>query len=189
MANDLDNRDNLDSVHIDDTEKIMTNNRVICKYCAQEVLVTTRGKLSLHDRRNGTDLTRCIGSLLLVHEGGVKAGEQPLVQDVLLAKRVPVNYQYHQLNWDFIHGMAAVAMYASEKYGSVQQYANSRLLGEKSPMNHLLDHYRQYVTGQPHDHFNTIEAHLVAIAYNAMMEYFYFQKFGPEEYRLHVDQS
>jgi len=106
-----------------------------------------------------------------------------------VAKRVPVDYIYHQLNWDFIHGMAQIAGYAAHKYGSVQQYADSRLAGEKSPVNHMLRHTGQYITGESHDHFHSVEAHLWAIAYNAMMEYYYYQRYGREEYKLNVNTT
>jgi hypothetical protein len=108
------------------------------------------------------------------------------IPDDKLALRHPVDFQYHQLNWDFLKEMARIAHYASTKYGSIQQYTDSRLVGDKSPMNHMAEHIRQYVVGEEHDHFHTVKVHLVAIAYNAMMEYYYYEKFGPGEYKLHV---
>jgi hypothetical protein len=113
--------------------------------------------------------------------------DQPVDDHPVEAKRVPVDYIYHQLNWDFIHGMATIASYAAFKYGSVQQYADSRLAGEKSPVNHMAAHLKSYIVGEKHDHFQTMEAHLLAIAYNAMMEYYYFKQYGREEYKLNVD--
>lgn len=111
------------------------------------------------------------------------------VQTKPVAKRVPVDFIYHQLNWDFIKDMARVAAYAHDKYGSVQQYTNSQLVGEKSPMNHMAEHMRAYLCNEPHDKFGTVEMQLVAIAYNAMMQYYYHKQCGPEEYRLHVPQA
>lgn len=105
---------------------------------------------------------------------------------MLEAKRVPVTYQYHKLNWDFIKLMAEIAHYASEKYGSAEQYADSRLVGEKSPMNHIAEHIRQYMTGEDHDHFKDQIYHLAAIAYNAMMEALYLRRFGQDVSRLNL---
>ncbi len=90
------------------------------------------------------------------------------------AKRVPVDYLYAKLNWDFIKMMAQIAQYAEGKYGAAEQYTESRLVGEKAPMNHVFEHARQYLVGEPHDRFGTVGFQLASIAYNAMMEYFYY---------------
>lgn len=95
-----------------------------------------------------------------------------------VAKRQPVDFQYHRLNWDFIKLMAQIANYADSKYGSVEQYTDSRLLGEKSPMNHIPEHVRQYLAHEPHDHFRDHAYHLAAIAYNAMIEFYYLKHGG-----------
>jgi len=93
-------------------------------------------------------------------------------------KRVPVAFRFDGLNWDFIKMLAEIAFCAGEKYGSAEQYATSRLDGEKSPANHIAEHLRMYLTGEPHDHFKDRIYHLAAIAYNAMMEAFYLRRFG-----------
>jgi hypothetical protein len=100
------------------------------------------------------------------------------------AKRAPVDYRYNGLNWDFIKMMAQIASYADEKYGSAEQYADSRLTGDKSPINHIPEHLRQYLTGESHDHFDDPIYHLVAIAYNAMIAALYHRRYGPELSRL-----
>ena len=95
------------------------------------------------------------------------------------AKRIPVDYRYDGLNPNFIKLMAQIAAYAAEKYGATEQYTESRLIGEKSPINHIYEHLRQYQTGESYDHFDgDLRYHLAAIAYNAMMEYFYHTKWG-----------
>lgn len=94
------------------------------------------------------------------------------------ARREPVAYRYNGLNQDFIKMLAEIADYAREKYGSAEQYANSRLAGDKSPINHIYEHLRQYQTGEPHDHFKDPIYHLAVIAYNAMMEALYHRRFG-----------
>lgn len=95
------------------------------------------------------------------------------------AKRQPVDHQSHRLNWKFIRLMGKIAHYASEKYGSVEQYTDSRLEGEKSPMNHIVGHIEEYSSRKPHDKFGNLEMQLAAIAYNAMMEYWYLTHGGP----------
>ena len=93
-------------------------------------------------------------------------------------KRVTVTFRYDGLNHDFIKLLAEIAHYATSKYGSAEQYVNGRLEGEKSPVNHIYEHLRQYQTGEQHDHFKDPVYHLAAIAYNAMMEALYHRRFG-----------
>lgn len=108
----------------------------------------------------------------------VEVADPVVAPEPKLAKRQPVDFQYHRLNWDFIKLMAQIANYADGKYGSVEQYTDSRLLGEKSPMNHIGEHVRQYLSREPHDHFKDHAYHLAAIAYNAMMEFYYLKHGG-----------
>ena len=94
-------------------------------------------------------------------------------------KRVPVEFRYDAINPTFLKWMARIGHYASEKYGSWEQYREARLTGEKSPVNHIYEHLRSYAEGEPYDHFDSdVRWHLVAVAYNAMMEFFYCTRFG-----------
>lgn len=94
-------------------------------------------------------------------------------------KRDPVLFDYTGLNWDFIRKMARIPLHAAEKYGSWDQYKDARLTGEKSPINHAIDHLAKYMNGEPYDRWdNDVEWHLVAAAYNCMMEFFYKRRFG-----------
>lgn len=94
-------------------------------------------------------------------------------------KRVPVDFDYSALNWDFLKQMAQIPPYATEKYGAWQQYSHARLEGEKSPENHIVEHLRSYMLGEPYDKFDgDVGRHLAAIAYNAMMAWYYLKKFG-----------
>lgn len=93
--------------------------------------------------------------------------------------RVPVKYRWDGLNWEFLKTLAEIAHYAGEKYGSPEQYANGRLEGEKSPINHIYEHLRMYTAREPHDHFGDLKHQLAAIAYNAMMEAYYLEHGGP----------
>ena len=50
---------------------------------------------------------------------------------------------------------------------------------ENAPINHIYEHLRQYAEGEPYDHFDgDPRRHLVAVAYNAMMEWAYHSMFG-----------
>lgn len=104
-------------------------------------------------------------------------------------KRVPVAFRYDAVNPMFLKWLAEIGHYASEKYGSWEQYAEERLVGEKSPINHIYEHLRQYVMNEPYDHFEgDVRRHLAAIAYNSMMAFHYHSKFGPEVHPLTVDE-
>jgi hypothetical protein len=46
-------------------------------------------------------------------------------------------------------------------------------------MNHIGEHYRMYCARELHDHFGDLDHQLAAIAYNAMMEYYYLHNGGP----------
>jgi hypothetical protein len=93
--------------------------------------------------------------------------------------RHPVAFRYDAINPSFLKRLALLAGYASEKYGSWDQYTTARLIGEKSPYNHIHEHLRAYITNEKYDHFDGDPSwHLVAVAYNAMMEFYYRTKFG-----------
>jgi hypothetical protein len=94
------------------------------------------------------------------------------------AKRFPVSFRWDGLNWDFLKMLAEIADYADKKYGSCEQYTNSRLEGNASPINHAYEHLRSYLAGEPHDHFKDPRYHLAAAAYGCMMEFFYHTKWG-----------
>ena len=96
-----------------------------------------------------------------------------------VVKRQPVNYAYQALNWNFIKLMAEIANYAADKYGSAEQYTNGRLEGQRSPLNHIAEHMRAYMARECHDHFEDLDHQLAAIAYNAMMEFYYLHHGGP----------
>jgi hypothetical protein len=97
-------------------------------------------------------------------------------------QRVPVDFRYDAINPAFLHMLAKIAHYAAEKYGSWEQYTNARLTGEKSPINHIYEHLRQYQISEEHDRFGDPEWHLAVIAYNAMMEFYYARRWGVEEH-------
>lgn len=94
---------------------------------------------------------------------------------VQIAKRDRVNVRYDILNPSFLQKMAQVAALGAAKYGEYN-WQKSRLIGEDSPINHMHIHLNAYSRGERYDHSEigiTRKEHLVAIAFNAMMEYWY----------------
>jgi hypothetical protein len=94
-------------------------------------------------------------------------------------RRLPVQYRWDGLNWEFLRLLADIAGYADVKYGAAEQYTLGRLVGNKSPINHIYEHLRMYIAREPHDRFGGLKHQLAAIAYNAMMEYYYLENGGP----------
>jgi hypothetical protein len=93
--------------------------------------------------------------------------------------RVKVNFDYEGLNWNFIKLLAEIAAYARPKYGSIEQYADIYPKDDQSPINHIAEHMRQYMARELHDKFGDLKHQLAAIAYNAMMEFYYLEHGGP----------
>lgn len=106
----------------------------------------------------------------LTEEMYALAARQPLPP--LQAKRQPVNFRYDILDEGFLHAMAEILALGAAKYGDYN-WQQSRLTGEKGPINHIYDHLRQYRQEIPHDVFPDLEHQLAAVAVNAMMEYWY----------------
>lgn len=107
-----------------------------------------------------------------------------------IPKRVPVDFRYDALNPTFLKMLARIGSYADAKYGSWSQYTKARLTGEKSPVNHIYEHLRCYTMGEAYDHFDgDVRWHLVAIAYNAMMGFYYHTRWGAEVHPLNIDES
>jgi hypothetical protein len=105
-------------------------------------------------------------------------------------KRVPVDFRYDAVNPDFLLALAKIGSYASEKYGSWSQYTGARLLGDKDPVNHIYEHLRQYQMNEGYDHFDgDVRWHLVAVAYNAMMSFWYHSKWGALRHPLDLKED
>jgi len=91
------------------------------------------------------------------------------------AKRDKVKYRYDVLYWNFIHVMAEIGAIGAEKYGEFN-YQQQGLERDKSPINHIANHLREFIEKQPYDHKelgNNRKYHLAAIAFNAMMQYWH----------------
>lgn len=93
-------------------------------------------------------------------------------QEDAKAKRDDVIYRYDLLVPQFIEALAMLGSYGANKYGD-RNWEQSRLTGGKGPVNHMYNHLVEFQMGTPHEFFGTSRGHLVAIAYNAMMEFFY----------------
>ena len=94
---------------------------------------------------------------------------------ILEAKRDPVSYRFDILDPSFIRKMAEIAAYGANKYGDFNWH-KSRLTREKGPINHMENHLNMYKNEIPYEHpevGDDKKIHLAAIAFNAMMEYWY----------------
>lgn len=92
-----------------------------------------------------------------------------------VAKRIDRDIRYDLLDPLFLEYMAKVADFGAKKYGDLN-WQKSRLTRDKSPINHIYTHLGSYQKKEPYDHPELGEDpkwHLVAIAFNAMMEFYY----------------
>jgi hypothetical protein len=90
----------------------------------------------------------------------------------------------------FLQAMNEIGRYGHEKYGANSFHTRAehgdRSRGEldrtKSTaiFGHAEGHFCDYLAGEPHDHFGTLRHQLAAVAYNAMME-FYFAGLADEK--------
>ncbi len=95
-----------------------------------------------------------------------------------LAKRDEVSVRYDILDPDFLELMAKIADYGAKKYGELN-WQKSRLVKDKGPINHIYKHLRAFRKKIIYDHPELgegIEIHLAAIAFNAMMEFYWIMK-------------
>lgn len=91
------------------------------------------------------------------------------------AKRDPAGVRYDILEPQFLEMMAKIGDYGAKHYGDYN-WQKSRLTGGNSPINHIYKHLTSYRNSEQYDH-NEIgtdrRIHLAAIAFNAMMEFWY----------------
>jgi hypothetical protein len=91
------------------------------------------------------------------------------------AIRDPVSVRFDILYPAFLRKMAEIGAFGAEKYGDLN-WQKSRLEGGKGPVNHLMKHTTSYLLKEKYDHpelGTDRKIHLAAIAFNAMMEYWY----------------
>ena len=83
----------------------------------------------------------------------------------------------------FVEAMNDIGRYGHEKYGA-DSFQSRRLAGDVSRgallrttptaiRAHAVAHFNDYMTGQVHDHFGTRKHQLAAVAFNAMMEFYF----------------
>ena len=80
------------------------------------------------------------------------------------AKRNPVECRYDLLIPEFLQEMAKLAGIGAKKYGD-RNWQQSRLEGDKSPLNHGIDHILRYQKGVPSDVLDGKEGQLVSCAF------------------------
>ncbi len=93
------------------------------------------------------------------------------------AKRDPIRFRFDILDPEFLQALAAIADYGAKKYGE-RNWKKSRMIDDRSPVNHIARHLLLYEQNVPYDHKEVLDSHerklhLAAIAFNAMMEFWY----------------
>ena len=93
------------------------------------------------------------------------------------------NREFEFLETAFLEAMNDIGRYGAEKYGE-QSFQRRALRNDRSRNSartasvvieqHARRHFQEYVRGETHDHFKTRKHQLAAVAFNAMME-FYFE--------------
>jgi anthranilate phosphoribosyltransferase len=82
---------------------------------------------------------------------------------------------------EFLKAMDEIGQYGHEKYKD-KSFQEQRLRGDRSRIkrcdpkeiaSHASAHYASYLRGELHDHFHTRKHQLAAVAFNAMMEFYY----------------
>lgn len=132
--------------------------------------------------------TRC--TLSNLHPGehyNATAGVWPREEQPVEAKRDHSGVRYDIIMPEFENFMAKIGFYGAQHYGDFN-WQKSRLTGNKSPINHIREHLYQYQINEPYDHPEIgIERkiHLAAIAFNAMMEFWYEENMS----NVSTDQS
>lgn len=93
------------------------------------------------------------------------------------------NHSYEFLNRNFLETMNDIGRYGNEKYGEASFHARAKR-GDQSRggldrtqsdtiAEHAKEHFAMYLRGELHDNFNTRKHQLAAVAFNAMMEYYF----------------
>lgn len=90
--------------------------------------------------------------------------------------------EYKHLIDDFLKAMDEIGEYGENKYTSdsfqIRRIANDRKRFTERVEQHELrrhagQHFIDYTRGMVHDHFGTLRHQLAAVAFNAMMEYYF----------------
>lgn len=111
--------------------------------------------------------------------------------EIRIAKRISRPIRYDILDPDFLEDLAKIADYGAKKYGDLN-WQLSRLTTDKGPVNHMYKHLGSYRKNEPYDHeeLGTQRSlHLAAIAFNAMMEYYWAKKEEQKEIEKMVEKQ
>jgi hypothetical protein len=85
--------------------------------------------------------------------------------------------EYAFLDRNFLKAMNDIGRHGHEKYGDDPLAMTERKPGQRWTPDSILDHAKQhadsYRGGIPHDHFQTRKHQLAAVAFNAMMEFYF----------------
>lgn len=84
---------------------------------------------------------------------------------------------------EFLSAMNDIGRYGHQKYGEAS-FQHRRVAGDKSRggmrrtqpqsiADHAREHFSMYLNHVPHDHFGTDKHQLAAVAFNAMMEFYF----------------
>lgn len=93
-------------------------------------------------------------------------------------KAMSITIEDHLIK-EFIDAMKDIGDYGYEKYGvNSFEYAalkDNRLRSVRTAncLEHAEDHIKDYSLRIPHDHYRTLKHQLAAVAFNAMMEFYY----------------
>jgi len=81
------------------------------------------------------------------------------------------------LSTAFLGAMNDIGRYGHEKYGQLPRlrcdHADPARVTSAVIAEHAREHFEEYLYDIPHDHFNTKRHQLAAVAFNAMMEYYF----------------
>lgn len=91
--------------------------------------------------------------------------------------------RFNHLIPEFLQAMDDIGRYGAEKYG-VDSFQHRRIEGDRSrgPLartkpesiaQHAASHFLMHLEGSLHDHFGTRRHQLAAVAFNAMMEFYF----------------
>lgn len=88
---------------------------------------------------------------------------------------------YEHLIPQFLEAMEDIGRYGEQKYGAESFRQRSKRndrtrINRTEPienMTHANEHFRMAINGEIHDHFKTRKHQLAAVAFNAMMEFYF----------------
>lgn len=100
-----------------------------------------------------------------------------------MSAKKPTQSEVEFLISEFLEAMNDIGRYGHEKYGA-DSFHTRREVGDSSRgtlartstdeiRKHAAAHFEMYQRGELHDHFGTLRHQLAAVAFNAMMEFYF----------------